>query len=45
MRDLPLPVIIMLGIRNRLAELQPLVPGVIEVFSGELQRRIYRVPR
>ena len=25
--DLPLPVIIMLGVRNRLAELQPLVPG------------------
>ena len=43
--DLPLPVIIMLGVRNRLAELQPLVPGVMEVLSGDLQRRIYRVPR
>ena len=45
MRDLPLPIIIMLGVRNRLAELQPLVPGVMEVLSGDLQRRIYRVPR
>ena len=43
--DLPLPVIIMLGVRNRLAELKPLVPGVMEVLSGELHRRIYRVPR
>ena len=43
--DLPLPVVIMLGVRNRLAELQPLVPGVMEVLAGPLQRRIYRVPR
>jgi len=43
--DLPLPVIIMLGVRNRLAELQPLVPGVMEVLAGSLQRRIYRVAR
>ena len=41
--DLPLPIIIMLGVRNRLAELQPLVPGVTQVLSGHLQRRIYRV--
>ena len=45
MRDLPLPIIIMLGVRNRLADLQPLVPGVMEVLSGDLQRRIYRIPR
>ena len=45
MRDLPVPIIIMLGVRNRLPELQPLVPGVMEVLSGELQRRIYRVPQ
>ena len=43
--DLPLPVIIMLGVRNRLAELQPIVPDVMEVLSGHLQRRTYRVPR
>ena len=40
---LPLPVIIMLGVRNRLAELQPLVPDVVDVLSGDLHRRIYRV--
>ena len=40
---LPLPVIIMLARRSRLAELQPLVPGVLEVISGQLERRIYRV--
>ena len=40
---LPLPVIIMLARRNRLAELQPLVPGVLDVISGHLQRRIYRI--
>ena len=45
MRDLPLPIIIMLGVRNRLADLQPLVPGVMEVLSGDLHRRIYRIPR
>ena len=43
--DLPLPVFIMLGIRNRLAEPRPLVPGVMEVLAGHLQRLIYRVPR
>ena len=41
-RGLPLPVIIMLGVRNRLAELQPLV---VDLLSGRLQRRIYRIPR
>ena len=43
--DLPLPVIIMLGVRNRLAELQPLASGAKEVLAGHLQRRIYRVLR
>ena len=41
---LPIPVVIMLAARNRLAELQPLVPAVVEVLSGDLQRHIYRVP-
>ena len=40
--DLPVPVIIMLGVRNRLPELQPLVPGAMAVLSGDLQRRIYQ---
>ena len=42
--ELPIPVVIMLAARNRLAELQPLVPRVMDVLSGDLQRRIYRVP-
>ena len=41
---LPIPVVIMLAGRNRLAELLPLVPPVLDVLSGELQKRVYRVP-
>ena len=40
----PIPVVIMLAARNRVTELQPLVPAVVDVLSGYLQRRIYRVP-
>ena len=43
--ELPIPIIVMLAPRNRLAELEPLVPSVMNVLSGDLQRRIYRVPR
>ena len=41
---LVLPVIIMIAHRNRLQELQLLVPEVITVLAGNLQSRIYRVP-
>ena len=41
--DLPIPVVVVLAARNRLQELQPLVPGVVSVLSGNLQRRIYHV--
>ena len=41
---LPIPVIIMLAPRNRLAELQPLVPYVASLLSDPLENRIYRVP-
>lgn len=41
---LPIPVVIMIAARNRLQDLQPLVPGVVAVLSGGLQRRFYRVP-
>ena len=44
-RELLIPIIVMLAPRNRLAELQPLVPGVVGALSGDLQRRIYRVPQ
>lgn len=43
-RNLPIPVVIMVATRNRLQELQPLVPGVVAVLSGNMQSRIYRVP-
>lgn len=43
--ELPIPVIVMLAPRNRLAELQPLVPQVARVISEPLENRIYRVPR
>jgi len=41
---LPIPVIIMLAPRNRLAELQPILPEVVSLLSGPLENRIYRVP-
>ena len=40
---LALPVIIMVARRNRLQELQPLVPGVVAILSRTPQSRIYRV--
>ena len=42
--DLAIPVVIAIAPRNRLQELRPLVPGIVSVLSGDLQRRIYRVP-
>lgn len=41
--DLPVPVVIMLAATNRPDELRPLVPGVIDILSGTLQRRVYHV--
>ncbi len=42
--NLPIPVVIMMAARNRVQDLQPLVPGVIAVLSENLHRRIYRIP-
>ena len=42
-RDLPIPVVIMIADRTRLQELQPLVPEVVAVRSGDPARRIHRV--
>ncbi len=42
-RNLPIPVVIMIAGRTRLQELRPLVPDVIAVLSGDLERRIHRV--
>jgi len=41
--DLALPVVIMLAATNRPEELRPLVPRVIDILSGNLQRRVYHV--
>ncbi|MDE0045680.1 MAG: hypothetical protein OXU19_07425 [bacterium] len=40
---LPISIIIMLAPRNRLAELQPLVPKVVSLLSVCLEKRIYHV--
>ena len=40
---LPVPIDIMLAVRNRLAELQSLVPQVLNLLSGDLQVQVYRV--
>ena len=41
--NLPTPVIVMIAYRTRVQELQSLVPEVVEIVTGDLQRRIYRV--
>ena len=40
---LPIPVVIMIAFRTRVQELKPLVPEVVDIVTGELERRIYRV--
>ena len=42
-QSLPVPVVIAIAARSRLQELRPLVPDIVAVLSGELQRRVYRV--
>ena len=42
-RDLPIPVVILIAGRTRLQELLPLVPEVIAVLSDDPARRIHRV--
>ena len=39
----PLPVIVMIASRTRVQELQSLLPRVVDVVTGNLQRRIYRI--
>ena len=41
--DLPIPVVIVIAVRSRLADLRPLVPNIVAVLSGDLRRQIYRV--
>ena len=44
LQNLPVSVIILIAARSRLRDLQPLVPAVVDVLSGDLQPRVYRVP-
>ena len=41
--ELPIAVIVMLAHRNRLRDLQPLVPDVAAVLLGTLEKAVYRV--
>ena len=41
--DLPIPVVVMLAVRNRLEELEPLVPEVVSVLSDALGKQIHLV--
>ena len=41
--DLPVAVVVMLALRNRLAELEPLVPKVSRVLSGAPGKQVYLV--
>lgn len=43
LRELPIPVIVILAHRNRLPDLQPLVPHVMEVLGETLEKAIYRI--
>ena len=40
---LPVPVVIIIAVSNRLDDLRPLVPKVIDILSGTLHRRFYHV--
>ena len=41
--NLPLPVIVLIASRTRVQELRPLIAQVVDLITGNLQRRVYRV--
>lgn len=43
LRNLPLPVIVLVARRIRVQELRPLLPSVVEIARGGLRRGIYRI--
>ena len=43
MENLPLPVIVLIASRTRVQELRPLIDQVVELVTGQLRRRVYRV--
>ena len=40
---LPIPVLVLIAPRTRVQELRVLVPRVVDVVTGNLQRRFYRI--
>ena len=40
---LPIAVLVLIAPRTRVQDLRPLVPQVVEIVAGNLQRRIYRI--
>ena len=40
---LPIPVLVLIAPRTRVQELRGLVPRVVDVVTGDLQRRFYRI--
>ena len=43
LENLPLPVIVRIASRTRVQELRPFIDQVVELVTGELRRRVYRV--
>ena len=40
---MPMPVLVLIASRTRVQELRALVPRVVDVVTGNLQRRFYRI--
>ena len=43
LESLPIPVVVMIASRTRIQELQSLVPRVVDIVTGNMQKRVYRV--
>ena len=43
LENLPLPVIVLIASRTRVQELRPLIDQVVELITGQLRRRVYRL--
>ena len=41
--NIPLPVIVLIASRIRVQELRPLIDQVVDLVTGQLRRRVYRV--
>ncbi len=43
LESLPIPVVVLIAARTRIQELQPLVPRVVDVLAGNIEKCVYRV--